>query len=132
MATGHDINKSFGADQWGAYGKGKRFGAIDMSSTHNRTFSLTQANSRYIDTVTKGHRSAAVNRAIEVYRGAGLETHDLVINIANLQKVIQKLYAEQELHKVPGSSEIADDEANHVSPGWVRRLILHLKRSFHL
>lgn len=128
VATGRNRGVGFG---WGSYGRGKRWGKIDMSSKHIRSFSLTQENSRYLDGVTKGHRSDAVNRAIECYRGTeGMNVPDLLKNIEGLQAVIKKL--NQELHEVPGSGQIADDEAKQVSQWWGKRLILHLKRSFHL
>lgn len=86
-----------------------------MSSKHIRSFSLSQANSRYLDGVTKGHRSDAVNRALEHYRGTeGVNVPDLLKNIEGLQGVIKKL--NQELNEVPGSRQISDDEAKKVSP----------------
>lgn len=126
--TGRNRKVGFG---WGSYGKGKRWGKIDMTSKHIRSFSLTQANSRYLDGVTKGHRSDAVNRAIEHYRGSeGMNVPDLLNNIDGLQDVIKDLH--EKLNKIPGSGQVADDEAEQVSQGWGKRLILHLKRSFHL
>ena len=131
MATGRNSARSFGSDVWGAYGKGKRFGAHDMSSKHIRSFSLTQANSRYLDGVTKGHRSDAVNRALEHYRGTeGMNVPDLLKNIEGLQGVITKL--NQELQQVSGSSQVADDEAQKMSQsrGW--RRIFHFFTRFYL
>ena len=131
VATGRNRNRGFGSDVWGAYGKGKRFGVHDMSSTHIRSFSLTQANSRYLDGVTKGHRSDAVNRAIESYRGTeGMNVPDLLKNIEGLQGVIKKL--NQKLEQVPGAGEIADDEADKVPPMGGLRRIFHFIRSFWL
>lgn len=94
-----------------------------MSSKHIRSFSLTQANSRYLDGVTKGHRSDCVNRAIEHYRGTeGLNVPDLLKNIEALQKVITSKHEESD--EITSSSQIADDETNHASPGGGIRAIL--------
>jgi len=103
-----------------------------MSAKHIRSFSLTQENSRYLDGVTKGHRSDAVNRAIQSYRGTeGMNVPDLLENIAALQAVISKL--NQELDEVPGARQVTNDEAQKVPPSrggkgsfvhnWLLRLI---------
>jgi len=63
-----------------------------MSSSNVRSYSITHDNCSYLDTISKGHRSAVVNRALEHYRGEGLETHELLANIEGLQKVIRDLH----------------------------------------
>lgn len=94
-----------------------------MSSKHIRSFSLTQANSRYLDGVTKGHRSDRVNRAIEHYRGTeGMNVPDLLKNIEALQKRLTSKH--EKADKITGSSQVSDDETNHTPPGGVKRLIL--------
>ena len=128
LATGRNRAVGFG---WGAYGRGKRWGKIDMSAKHIRSFSLTQENSRYLDGVTKGHRSDAVNRAIQAYRGTeGMNVPDLLENIAALQAVITKL--NQELEQVAGAGQIAADEANKVPPMGGLKRIFHFIRSLYL
>ena len=56
---------------------------------------MTPANIRYLDTIAKGHKSAAVNRAVDGYRGQSHEVHELLANIEGLQKVITDLHAEK-------------------------------------
>ncbi|HIB65591.1 MAG TPA: hypothetical protein EYO33_10905 [Phycisphaerales bacterium] len=90
-----------------------------MSSTSVRSHSLSAENCAYLDRITKGHKSAAVNAALDHYRGAGLETAELLANIAGLQKKITELH--QEL-----------DGENPVAQGWGKRLRLAIKRWFHI
>ena len=127
MPTGRNRKAGFG---WGTYGRGKRWGKADMSSKHIRSFSLTQQNSRYLDGVTKGHRSDAVNRALDSYRGLGSNVNELYENIGYLQTHIGELY--EKLEKVTGSGEIADYEAQKVPPRGVIRRVFHYIRSFWL
>jgi hypothetical protein len=128
MPTGRNRGVGFG---WGAYGRGKRWGKHDMSAKHIRSFSLTQENSRYLDGVTKGHRSDAVNRAIETYRGTeGMNVPDLLKNIEGLQAVIKRL--NQELNQIPGAREIANNEAQKVPQSRGIRAMFHFLRSFWL
>lgn len=102
-----------------------------MSSKHIRSFSLTQENSRYLDGVTKGHRSDCVNRAIQAYRGTeGMNVPDLLKNIEGLQEVIKKL--NQELNQVPGTGEIADKKAKDMPQSRGISRIFHFIRSFYL
>ena len=105
-----------------------------MSSKHIRSFSLSQANSRYLDGVTKGHRSDAVNRAIEHYRGTeGMNVPDLLKNIEGLQGVIKKLSGDDEnLEEVARTSQVPNDEANKMPPSRGLRGIFHFIRSFWL
>ena len=73
-------------------------GALIVARSNTpRSVSMTPANCDYYDSIEKGHKSAMVNRAMEAYRGAGLETHELLSNIAGLQQVIADLYAEKSL-----------------------------------
>lgn len=97
-----------------------------MTSKHIRSFSLTQANSRYLDGVTKGHRSDRVNRAIEHYRGTeGMNVPDLLKNIEALQKRLTSKH--EETDKIAGSSQVADDETNHAPPrGGIRAILLRM------
>jgi hypothetical protein len=66
-----------------------------QASTKNvsvRSYSLTKANARYLDAVTKGHKSHVVNRALDYYRGRGGPTIDeLYLNISALQDHITRL-----------------------------------------
>ena len=87
MATGDNPGAGFG---WGAYRNA--YGAIEMKSTSNKTFSLSQENCRYIDTIARGHKSAAVNTALTWYRGQGVEVHDLLANIAALQARLRDMH----------------------------------------
>ena len=109
MATGRNDGVGFG---WGSYRTS--MGKVRMNSTSNKTFSLSHENARYIDTVPKGHKSAAVNSALTWYRGQGVEVHELLANIAGLQKVILEL-----------SPDV-------VPLGWGKRLINAVKRLFHI
>lgn len=90
MPTGENPGVGFG---WGAYRN--RFGGIEMKGTNIRSHSLSLENCRYLDGIAKGHKSAAVNSAIQWYRGQGIEIHELLANIAGLQEVIADLYAEK-------------------------------------
>ena len=57
-----------------------------------RSFSLTSANARYLDGVTRGHKSDVVNRALDLYRnGSGNKTVELHKNIEALQNHITRL-----------------------------------------
>ena len=69
--------------------------------------------------IPSAFKSAAVNAALDHYRGAGLETAELLANIAGLQKKITELH--QEL-----------DGENPVAQGWGKRLRLAIKRWFHI
>lgn len=89
MATGEKQGLS-----WGAYRT--PMGKIRMNSTTNKTFSLSHDNARYIDSVSLGHKSAAVNSALTWYRGQGVEIHELLANIEGLQNVIAELYQHEE------------------------------------
>ena len=66
-----------------------------MKGTSTRCHSLTLENCAYLDSIAKGHKSAAVNSALTWYRGQGVEVHELLSNIAGLQQVIADLYAEK-------------------------------------
>ena len=89
--TGENRGKGFG---WGAYRT--PMGALIVARSNSpRSVSMTPANCAYYDAIEKGHKSAMVNRAMEAYRGAGLETHELLANIAGLQQIIADLYAEK-------------------------------------
>jgi len=55
---------------------------------------MTPANADYYDSLTKGHKSAMVNRAMDNYRGDGFSTHELLANIEGLQQVIAELHDE--------------------------------------
>jgi len=55
---------------------------------------MTPANADYYDSLTKGHKSAMVNRAMDNYRGDGFSTHELLANIEGLQQVIAELHQE--------------------------------------
>ena len=90
-----------------------------MKSTSNKTFSLSHENTRYIDTVPLGHKSAAVNSALTWYRGQGVEVHELLANIEGLLSVIAELYEE-------GAAP------NPVPPRWHQRVISTIKRWFHI
>ena len=93
MPTGENEKVGFG---WGAYRT--PMGALIVARSNTpRSVSMTPANCDYYDSIEKGHKSAMVNRAMEAYRGAGLETHELLSNIAGLQQVIADLYAEKSL-----------------------------------
>ena len=91
MATGDNPGVGFG---WGAYRN--EYGAIQMKSTSNKTFSLSHENCRYIDTIAKGHKSAAVNTALTWYRGQGVEVHELLANIAALQARLRDMHEQGE------------------------------------
>lgn len=81
-----------------------------MTSKHIRSFSLTQANSRYLDGVTKGHRSDRVNRAIEHYRGTdGMNVPDLLKNIEALQARLTSKH--QKADEIACACQVSDDEA---------------------
>lgn len=96
MPTGTNEKAGFG---WGAYRT--PMGALIVARSNTpRSVSMTPDNCAYYDGIEKGHKSAMVNRAMEAYRGAGLETHELLANIAGLQQVIADLYAEKS--KPPG------------------------------
>jgi hypothetical protein len=57
-----------------------------------RSFSLTSANARYLDGVTRGHKSDVVNRALDYYRnGSGRSEVELLKNIEGLQNHITRL-----------------------------------------
>ena len=57
-----------------------------------RSFSLTSANAKYLDGVTRGHKSDVVNRALDYYRnGSGRSEVDLLKNIEALQNHITRL-----------------------------------------
>lgn len=77
-------------------------GKIRMNSTTNKTFSLSHDNARYIDSVSLGHKSAAVNSALTWYRGQGVEVHELLANIEGLQNVIAELYQHELETNPPG------------------------------
>jgi hypothetical protein len=63
-----------------------------MKGTNIRSHSLSLENCRYLDGIAKGHKSAAVNSALQWYRGQGVEIHELLANIEGLQKVIRDLH----------------------------------------
>ena len=90
MPTGRNDGVGFG---WGAYRN--RFGGIEMKGTNIRSHSLSLENCAYLDGIAKGHKSAAVNSAIQWYRGQGIEIHELLANIEGLQEVIRELYDEK-------------------------------------
>jgi len=89
--TGENHGVGFG---WGAYRN--KFGGIEMKGTSTRCHSLTLENCQYLDQIAKGHKSAAVNSAIQWYRGQGIEIHELLANIEGLQNVIRDLHDSQE------------------------------------
>ena len=99
------------------------FGKTRKGSKHIRSFSLSQENSRYLDGVNKGQRSRVVNRALDYLRMLPKEK-DLLSNIEGLQNVIRKL--QQELDEVASTSEIANNETEHTSPGGVWGIILRV------
>jgi len=91
MPTGKNEKVGFG---WGAYRT--PMGALIVARSNSpRSVSMTPDNAAYYDSIERGHKSAMVNRAMEAYRRAGLETHELLANIAGLQQVIADLYAEK-------------------------------------
>lgn len=76
---------------------------------HLHSFTLTDRASRVVDTISHGQKSAMVSLAIIWY-----------------------FSTQENPNEVAGSGQVANDETNHVPPGWGKRLILHLKRSFQL
>jgi len=90
MPTGRNDGVGFG---WGAYRN--NFGGIEMKGTSIRSHSLSLENCHYLDGIAKGHKSAAVNSALQWYRGQGVDVHELLANIEGLQEVIRGLYEEK-------------------------------------
>jgi len=90
VPTGQNRGKGFG---WGAY-RTKMGKIIVARSNSPRSVSMTPANADYYDSLTKGHKSAMVNRAMDNYRGDGFSTHELLANIEGLQQVIAELHQE--------------------------------------
>ena len=111
--TGRNDGVGFG---WGAYRN--KFGGIEMKGTSTRCHSLTLENCHYLDGIAKGHKSAAVNSAIQWYRGQGVDIHDLLANIEGLQNVIRELHEEVAPNPTPQR--------------WPRRVINALKRWLHV
>ena len=72
MPTGYKLTMGTSGD--GSY-KGN-FGKSRKGSKHIRSFSLSQANSRYLDGVPKGNRSHVVNRCILLYRDSNARDFD--------------------------------------------------------
>jgi hypothetical protein len=65
-----------------------------------RSFSLTTPNARYLDGVTRGHKSDVVNRALDYYRnGSGLSEVELLKNIEALQNHITRLSEDNARYK---------------------------------
>ena len=106
----------------GQQGYRTKFGASRKGSKHIRSFSISQDNSRYLDGVTKGHRSRVVNRALDYLRMQPKEK-DLLANIEGLQNIIRDLH--QKLDKVTSAGEIPDDEAKKVPQSRGILFILH-------
>lgn len=106
-----------------------KFGASRKGSKHIRSFSISQDNSRYLDGVTKGHRSRVVNRALDYLRMQPRES-DLLSNIEGLQNVIRNL--NQELDQISGSGQVANNEAKNVPQSRGIWSIFHFIRSFRL
>lgn len=106
----------------GQQGYRTKFGASRKGSKHIRSFSISQDNSRYLDGVTKGHRSRVVNRALDYLRMQPKEK-DLLANIEGLQNIIRDLH--QKLDKVTSAGEIPDDEAKKVPQSRGILSILH-------
>ena len=94
--TGRNDGVGFG---WGAYRN--RFGGIEMQGTSIRSHSLSLENCAYLDSIAKGHKSAAVNSAITWYRGQGVDIHELLANIAALQEIITELHGDDEHPESP-------------------------------
>lgn len=90
MSTGRNDGVGFG---WGAYRS--NFGGVLTKTTTNKCVSLSHENARYLDTIAKGHKSAAVNSALTWYRGQGVEVHELLANIEALQNIITDLHGDQ-------------------------------------
>ena len=101
MPTGRNDGVGFG---WGAYRN--NFGGIEMRGTNIRSHSLSLENCAYLDRIAKGHKSAAVNSALQWYRGQGIEIHELLANIEGLQEVIRDLYDEKSTPPRGGRSTI--------------------------
>lgn len=71
---------------------GHRSWKASTKNVSTRSYSLSKANARYLDAVTKGHKSHVVNRALDHYRGRGGPTIDeLYLNISALQDHITRL-----------------------------------------
>lgn len=57
------------------------FGAARYDSHNVRSYSLDLDNARYIDSIPKGEKSAAVNRMIHAYRTKGKSLQDRIDNL---------------------------------------------------
>jgi hypothetical protein len=79
-----------------------------------RSFSLRMENARYLDGVTKGHKSEVVNRAIEFYRTRSeFSNSQLIENIEALQNRLTEAY--EKIEQLTSAGEIADNKAQKVS-----------------
>ena len=85
---------------------------IVARSNSPRSVSMTPANADYYDSLTKGHKSAMVNRAMDNYRGDGFSTHELLANIEGLQQVIAVLHEENPPGPVALGLDDVHDEVN--------------------
>ena len=100
---------------------------IVARSNSPRSVSMTPSNADYYDSLTKGHKSAMVNRAMDNYRGEGFSTHELLANIEGLQEVIAEMHDEASIDGYTGP--VAPNQAPQ---RWHRRVISTLKRWFHI
>ena len=67
------------------------FGAARYDSHNVRSYSLDLDNARYIDSIPKGEKSAAVNRMIHAYRTKGKSLQDRIDDLeAQLAFYIEK------------------------------------------
>ena len=99
---------------------GVRGGPALKHSVSNRSISFSHENARYLDGVNKGHKSAVVNRALDLYR-LNPDRADLLESFQNMERIIQGLH--QEIDEITSASEIPDDEAKKVPPSrgiWAR------------
>jgi len=87
----------------------------DKRSKHVRSFSLSWANSRYLDGTRSGNYSEVVNRAIEYYRKRreydNFEHSEILSNVEALQRVIRDLGEENETLRTQIEAQEKSDHA---------------------
>lgn len=101
------------------------------------SFSLSHSAAKIVDGLRSQTKSYRVSQAITWYFTVPLNSKTSPVQVHDLlevfdEKCIRVLELEKEVAQLSGASQVPDDEANYVPPGWGKRLRKWISCRFHI